>query len=201
MNTRDPDEIQKVLSGYPNLQTASRDRCYSYKAVSKECTHIADRFHLIMILSEAISKEIKGKIPMYINITNIRSEEISIDYKDVKMEYTDKQKEKQKIILEIKKESAKGKSDRSIAREYLINLNTLCFVNLINSKYEDSCINKFIASLKTDWEAVINAASYGISNGITEGSINKIKQIKRDMYGRASYELLRKKVIYQSLFS
>lgn len=344
MNTRDPDEIQKVLSGYSNLQTISRDRGYSYKAVSKECTHIADRFHLIMNLSEAISKEIKGKIPMYINITNIRSEKISIDYKDVKMEYTDNQKEKQKLILEIKKESAKGKSDRSIAREYgidrrtvakyinvtdvegasvyntinrnysyldlykdeimklyslnqnasevyrilkgreinltysnlkhyiskikdfdaikenngiksqdvkkisrsqvikyifnwkydeeiniyidevleiypllklykifyqrfreyLTSLNTLCFINLINSKYDDSCINKFIASLKTDWEAVINAASYGISNGITEGSVNKIKQIKqikRDMYGRASYELLRKKVIYQSLFS
>ncbi|WP_243473966.1 transposase [Schnuerera ultunensis] len=40
-----------------------------------------------------------------------------------------------------------------------------------------------------------------LSNGVTEGNVNKIKQIKRDMYGRASYELLRKKVIYQSLFS
>lgn len=131
MNTRDPDEIQKVLSGYPNLQTISRDRGYSYKAVSKECTHIADRFHLIMNLSEAISKEIKGKIPMYINITNIRSEEISIDYKDVKMEYTDKQKEKQKLILEIKKESAKGKSDRSIAREYGIDRRTVAkYINV-----------------------------------------------------------------------
>ncbi len=30
---------------------------------------MADRFHLIMNLSEAISKEIKSKIPMYINIT------------------------------------------------------------------------------------------------------------------------------------
>ena len=86
-------------------------------------------------------------------------------------------------------------------KEYLINLNTLCFVNLISSKYEGKCINKFITSLKTDFEAVINAASYGISNGITEGNVNKLKQIKRDMYGRASYKLLRQKVIYQSLFS
>lgn len=294
-----------------------------------------------MNLSEAISKEIKSQIPMYINITKESSEIINIDSNNVNIKYTDKQKEKQKLIMEIKRESTKGKSDRSIAkeygidrktvakyintidvegasiynaskksysyldlykdeitrlyslnqnasevyrvlkdreihltysnlrhyisklkksdstkgnsgveskkitkinrsqvikyifnwkykdetniyideilemypllklykifyqrfREYLTSLNTLCFVNLISSKYEDNCINKFISSLKTDLEAVINAASYGISNGITEGNVNKIKQIKRDMYGRASYELLRKKVIYQSLFS
>lgn len=85
-------------------------------------------------------------------------------------------------------------------KEYLTGLSTLCFLNLLSCKYEDNCINKFISSLKTDWEAVINAASYPINNGVTEGNVNKIKQIKRDMYGRASYELLRKKVIYQSLF-
>ncbi len=84
-------------------------------------------------------------------------------------------------------------------REYLTNLNVLCLMNLLNSMHEEECINRFILSLKKDWEAVINAASYNISNGITEGNVNKIKQIKRDMYGRASYELLRNKVLYQSL--
>lgn len=86
-------------------------------------------------------------------------------------------------------------------KDYLINLNTLCFINLVSKHYQEKCINKFISSLKTDWEAVTNAAAYHLSNGITEGNVNKIKQIKRDMYGRASCELLRKKVIYQSLFS
>ncbi len=86
-------------------------------------------------------------------------------------------------------------------KEYLTNLNTLCLLNLLNSNHEEECINKYILSLKKDWEAVINAASIALSNGVTEGNVNKIKQIKRDMYGRASYELLRKKVIYQSLFS
>lgn len=86
-------------------------------------------------------------------------------------------------------------------REYLVNLNTLCFVSLLSCTYKDNCINKFIKSLKQDWEAVLNAASLPISNGVAEGNVNKIKQIKRDMYGRASYELLRKKVIYQSSFN
>ena len=85
-------------------------------------------------------------------------------------------------------------------KDYLTTLNTLCFINLLSCKHDDNCINKFISSLKIDWEAVLNAASYPINNGVTEGNVNKIKQIKRDMYGRAGYELLRKKVIYQSLF-
>lgn len=35
LNTRSPEEIQKELDKYPNLHTISRDRGYSYKAVSK----------------------------------------------------------------------------------------------------------------------------------------------------------------------
>jgi len=291
-----------------------------------------------MNLSEAITKEIKRKLPIYITISKINNEMGIRKSESNAKEYTEKQKEKQRLILEIKEESKKGKSARNIASEYgvdrrtvakyinivdieetsvynssnrnysyldlykdeiikllsntdnisaiyrklkekgvaltystlkhfiskiknnneenyninkevniknsrneiikyifdwkykeelnnniddiidkypiiktykifyqkfrrnLTNLNTLAFVSLIYSNYEDECINKFISSLKTDWEAVLNAASCNISNGITEGSVNKIKQIKRDMYGRAGLELLRKKVIYQSLF-
>lgn len=40
-------------------------------------------------------------------------------------------------------------------KEYLTTLNTLCFLNLLSCRYDDSCINKFILSLKTDWETVV----------------------------------------------
>jgi transposase len=33
------------------------------------------------------------------------------------------------------------------------------------------------------------------SNGPTEGHVNRIKMIKRQMYGRASLDLLRKRVL------
>lgn len=49
----------------------------------------------------------------------------------------------------------------------------------MNCSHEDGCINKFISSLKSDWEVALNAASNNISNGITEGTVSKIKQIKR----------------------
>lgn len=335
MNTRNSEEIQEALNEYTNLSTISRDRGFSYKSVSKECYHVADRFHLVMNLSDAITKEIKHKIPRHINLTSIKNETTDVKSKNIPVKYTEKQKEKQKLIQDIKNEAKKGTSYRSIAKkygidrktvtkyirvkdveqasvydisnrkysyfdpykdeiiklylqtknisevyrqlkkkeiiltysnlkhyiskingsniyepptykkisrsqvikyifdwnykdetgiyihetlqmypilkiyksfykrfkQYLVGSNVLCFLNLLSCWYEDNCLNKFIASLKTDWEAVLNSASCSISNGVTEGNVNKIKQIKRDMYGRASYELLRKKVIYQSLFS
>ncbi|WP_235827714.1 transposase [Acetivibrio saccincola] len=40
-------------------------------------------------------------------------------------------------------------------------------------------------------EAVRNAIKYEYSNGLVEGCINKLKVIKRIMYGRCSFETLK----------
>ncbi|MCG6191299.1 transposase [Maribellus maritimus] len=44
-------------------------------------------------------------------------------------------------------------------------------------------------------KAVQNAIQLKWSNGPVEGHVNRIKSIKRQMYGRASFELLRRKVL------
>lgn len=59
-------------------------------------------------------------------------------------------------------------------------------------------INRFIAGLERDYDAVKNAIKYSYSNGLAEGSVNKIKVIKRIMYGKCSFELLRKKILLNS---
>lgn len=58
-------------------------------------------------------------------------------------------------------------------------------------------IDSFINGIERDFEAVKNAIKYNYNNGLAEGSVNKIKLIKRIMYGRCSFELLRKKVLLQ----
>jgi len=42
---------------------------------------------------------------------------------------------------------------------------------------------------------VKNAIDYTQSNGIIEGLVNKLKTIKRMMYGRAGLELLKRKMV------
>ena len=62
-----------------------------------------------------------------------------------------------------------------------------------NWSQEFKHINKFINTLYKDQDAIFNAVLLNENNGIVEGKNNKLKQIKREMYGRSSFELLRSK--------
>jgi hypothetical protein len=56
-------------------------------------------------------------------------------------------------------------------------------------------LHSFTASLKTDYAAVVNGLSMTHNSGAVEGNVNRIKMIKRQMYGRAKFDLLRKRVL------
>lgn len=56
-------------------------------------------------------------------------------------------------------------------------------------------IGAFINGLKQDIDAVYNAIATDFNNGLVEGTVNKIKVIKRVMYGRCCFMLLRAKTI------
>ena len=59
-------------------------------------------------------------------------------------------------------------------------------------------LTSFVRGLKRDIKAVYNAIISTWSSGMVEGNINRLKNIKRQMYGRASLELLKRKVILSS---
>jgi transposase len=54
---------------------------------------------------------------------------------------------------------------------------------------------RFVAGLRKDYKAIKAALIYSWSNGQVEGQVNRLKVIKRQMYGRAGFSLLRKKVL------
>jgi hypothetical protein len=56
-------------------------------------------------------------------------------------------------------------------------------------------IKRFVSILQRDIDAVRNAVSETWSNGQTEGQINRLKTLKRSMYGRAGIELLRARML------
>jgi transposase len=51
--------------------------------------------------------------------------------------------------------------------------------------------------LRSDLNAIKHAFLFPYSNGLVEGQINKLKTIKRMMYGKAHLPLLQKRVVYQ----
>lgn len=54
--------------------------------------------------------------------------------------------------------------------------------------------------LKSDIDAVKNAIKYKFNNGLAEGSVNKIKLMKRIMYGRNSFRLLKAKILLNEYY-
>ena len=54
----------------------------------------------------------------------------------------------------------------------------------------------FAKGLETDIAAVRNAIIYDLTNGPIEGMNNRLKALKRSMYGRAGNRLLMTKMIH-----
>lgn len=66
-------------------------------------------------------------------------------------------------------------------------------------KTDIQSLKTFIIGIKRDFQAVRNTIKLNITNGITEGFVNKLKVVKRSMYGKAGLELLKNKLILEHL--
>jgi transposase len=56
----------------------------------------------------------------------------------------------------------------------------------------------FVTAVLQDKDAVLAGLTLPWSNGPLEGNVNRLKLIKRSMYGRAEFDLLKLRVLYQS---
>ena len=56
-------------------------------------------------------------------------------------------------------------------------------------------LDSFVNGIQRDKDAVKNAIQFDYNNGLAEGSVNKLKVVKRIMYGRNSFELLKSKLL------
>jgi transposase len=56
-------------------------------------------------------------------------------------------------------------------------------------------VASFAAGLAREQANIQAALDYPYSNGVAEGQVNRLKMIKRTMYGRASFPLLRQRVL------
>jgi transposase len=56
-------------------------------------------------------------------------------------------------------------------------------------------IKRFVTKLRQDLDAVLAGMSLPWSQGQTEGQVTKLKLIRRQMYGRGNFDLLRKRVL------
>jgi len=127
-------------------------------------------------------KRSKIKKLLFYDIEEIKDENLKNDLK----EYLETNKELNKVLNMIRnfKEIIFSKKPRKLAK-------WIREAKKINVKE----LNSFVTLIESDLEAVKNAIKYDYSNGLTEGFNNKTKVIKRIMYGRCSFDLLRLKIL------
>jgi transposase len=56
-------------------------------------------------------------------------------------------------------------------------------------------LHSLLTGLRRDLDAVVAGLTLPWSSGPVEGNVNRIKTIKRQMHGRASFSLLRKRIL------
>ncbi|EHA9229017.1 transposase, partial [Salmonella enterica subsp. enterica serovar Glostrup] len=56
-------------------------------------------------------------------------------------------------------------------------------------------LQRVAAGMEADTAAICEAITSRWSNGVVEGHVNRLKMLKRQMYGRAGFELLRQRVM------
>ena len=57
-------------------------------------------------------------------------------------------------------------------------------------------LQSFVLGVERDKAAVVAGLTLPQNNGLVEGKVNKLKLIKRMMYGRAEFPLLRQRVLH-----
>jgi transposase len=59
-------------------------------------------------------------------------------------------------------------------------------------------LHTFARGIRQDYPAVRNGLSLPYSSGACEGNVNRLKFLKRQMFGRANTDLLRKRVLLRA---
>jgi transposase len=145
LHSRESKDLKKWLSKYPDVKIVTRDRASSYSsAINEVCPdaeQVADRFHLLMNLSDALNKYFKSVNPKIKKLFQDKNNEF-LNMSDVKnVDYEEEKKspsvsknqeiveinvdQRQQIFNKVKELQTKGISKRKIARDLSISRNTV----------------------------------------------------------------------------
>lgn len=199
----------------------TRDRASSYgnaiSEVKPDIIQIADFFHFLANLTDKAITYIRTKIhgEVYFDEDfNIIKSKANSKYllKRNKIEtfiYTGNKEHLNKIEKKLLRIILKNDKDiETIAKaikkmkNIVKNKDIKAFKKIIKkwSNGDNSVLRTYTKGIYDDFEAVCNAVKYDYTNGLAEGKINKIKTIKRQCYGRSTFELLTARLFLHDYF-
>ncbi len=174
LKDRSAETLSSWLKEHPGIKIVSRDRAKAYekgiKSGAPDAIQVADRFHLLQNLAQTLYE-----------VFGIHSKEI-------------------KTVEEIQNPSLRegielAEDFISLVRQRQASELDSWLISAYNSIL--SPFSRFAKSLFEDYRAVKAAVTMSWSNGPVEGQINRLKMLKRQMYGRAKIDLLTKRFLLQ----
>lgn len=200
LDSRETGKVEEWLKSYSNLQVISRDGAQTYASAAKnshpeaslrvfmqkERTHQKSVAQMEKETLEYISRKTMCQLIYHEleNIKGITSEQYDAVIKKYPIlgQLYSLLKEFHRIVFSQKSDEL----DDCIETAAKLNIDEL---------------DSYLGGIHNDIQAVKNAINYKYNNGLAEGSVNKIKLIKRIMYGRNSFTLLKAKILLnESLF-
>lgn len=146
-----------------------------------------------------VRSKVKNKVPLKPTIPLITPRAAVL-----KLLHSDKLKEQEKPVIEqILKSSPEIEKAVELGREFenlLMSRSEIPLDDWLRKAQTSSIaeIKSFARGLTQDQSAVQAAITYEWSQGQVEGQVNRLKLIKRQMYGRANFDLLKARVIHQA---
>ena len=208
LGDRDVKSFQAWLDEHVQVEVVSRDRSTDYTAAiaatGRNITEVADRFHLNMNMSDCVTKVIGSHYDEYRSA--VRPEEVQ----ETPEVDSDKSIRKEKMVHAevalVEKMMSYGwfRDIYNAASSFYATImgNDIDELDSWLDSYGKSPIKElrsFAYGIRMDLKAVRNAISLDTSNGIVEGFVNKLKAVKRVMFGRASLDLLKRKMVFSDL--
>ncbi len=80
-----------------------------------------------------------------------------------------------------------------IIREHLVEQFDTWLLAALHSSLRD--LPSFARGIQRDYDAVLASLRFPWNNGLLEGHVNRLKFLKRQMFGRAKFDLLRLRVL------
>lgn len=65
----------------------------------------------------------------------------------------------------------------------------------VDADDDQPALRSFVAGVRRDQDAVTAGLTLPWNSGVVEGHVNRLKMLKRQMFGRAKPDLLRKRVL------
>jgi len=212
------ETVARWLAGHPGIEVVSRDRAGMFADAAAlgapQAVQVADRWHLLRNLGDVAERVLVG-----LSITIVKDfvatlrrgtpaerivRRVRLGPRRLRRWFTcppEKLDENERRFLDMVLEASPSAGEAYSLLQEFRRILTERRADALRAWLDQAArsslapLRGFARSLEQDMDAVMNALTYPWSNGRVEGCINKLKLLKRQMYGRAGIELLRRRFL------